>query len=360
MRISTAVAVAFWALLPACAPAGPPSPAQPSIAAETPVTFYAISDPQINIPRWGTAGTERTIELMNALPGEPFPFGGVVGEPVGVIAAGDLVDDIRNPDNWALYKTFFDPEGKAKLRFPMFDGLGNHDVDVRRQPFGTFNPTQLDFIRRNRRRPGAFVFDENDYHYSWEWGGVRFIQLNIFPGVAHRPVYNAEAVGNDPKNSLGFLRNVLEEHVGDSGQPVVAIWHYGLRGWGLEMWWLEEDLDNLADVLDGYNVLLLLHGHEHRFERYSWRGYDVVMAPSTQYDRDPERPETESRPKGFLVFRITEDALQMAYRTPDGWTETWSKPIARPAGVHGGLPRWEVTVGQWRAAAAEPCSRRAC
>lgn len=323
------------AFLAACARSPVPGPG-PSGPVTAPVTFFAIADPQINIPRWGTAGTEQTIDMMNDLPGAAFPFGGVVEEPVGVITAGDLVDDIDNPDNWALYKTFFDPEGRARLRFPVFDGQGNHDVDVRRQPFGVFNATQLEFIERNRRRPGRFVFDEHAYHYSWEWGGVRFVQLNIFPGNAHRFVYNGEATGNDPKNSLDFLRDVLASHVGDSAQPVVAIWHYGLRGWGREMWWLEEDLDSLAAVLQGYNVLLLLHGHEHRYERYQWRGYDVIMAPSTQYDRDPATPDAPSRPKGFLVFRITEDELQLGYRTPEGWAETWSKAILRPAAVPAG------------------------
>ena len=99
------------------------------------------------------------------------------------------------------------------------------------------------------------------------------------------------------------------------------------------MWWTEEDLDALATTLEGYNVLLILHGHEHRYERYTWRGHDVIMAPSPQYDRDPEQPETESRPKGFLVFRITEDELQMGYRTPDGWEDSWSKAILPPAAV---------------------------
>jgi hypothetical protein len=306
------------------------TPVERPEASGLPVTFFALGDPQINIPRWGTAGTERTIELMNRLPGRPFPFGGTVDEPAGVLVAGDLVDDLSNADNWELYKALFDPAGGARLRFPVFDGLGNHDVDVRNQEFGAFNATQLEFIERNGRRAGEFVLDANGYHYAWVWAGVRFVQLNLFPGTQHRPVYDAPAPGNDPKGSLDFLRHVLAHHVGDSDQPLVLTWHYGLRGWGLEKWWLEEDLDQLAAALDGYNVLLILHGHEHRFERYKWRGFDVIMAPSPQYDRDPDQPHLQSRPKGFLVFRITHDSLQMAYRTPTGWADTWSKRIIRP------------------------------
>lgn len=74
-------------------------------------------------------------------------------------------------------------------------------------------------------------------------------------------------------------------------------------------------------------MILILHGHEHRFERYQWKGYDVVMALSPQYDRNPDKPETRSRPKGFLVFRITDDELQMGHHTAEGWADTCSTPL---------------------------------
>ena len=149
-----------------------------------------------------------------------------------MIVAGDLVDDVSSAADWERYRALFDPEGKARLRFPAFEGLGNHDVDVRRQQFGSFNDHQREFSTRIRRLPGQPSFDEHAYHYSWEWGGVRFIQLNLFPGTAARPVYDGPAPGNDPKGSLSYLRKVLAEQVGASGEPVIITWHYGLRGWG--------------------------------------------------------------------------------------------------------------------------------
>lgn len=314
-------------LIAGCASAtsSPRDPAAPPAG----VMFFAIGDPQINIAKWGTAGTDSTIVLMNALPGGAFPFGGVVAEPAGVIVAGDLVDDLRSAADWDYYRQQFDPEpGKAKLRFAAYEAMGNHNVNVRQAAPGGFNAQQQEFIARNHRRPGDFIYDEHGYHYSWEWGGVRFIQLNLFPGTQPRPVYDSPAVGNDPQGSLTFLQSVLREHV-KNGQPVVAMWHYGLRGWGLEKWWTPADLDSLAAVLDGYNVLLLLHGHEHRYERYQWHGYDVIMAPAPQIDRDEKQPEAVSLPKGFLVFRITRDSLQMAHRTAEGWQETWAKPLRK-------------------------------
>jgi hypothetical protein len=40
------------------------------------LTFFVIADPQIHLDKWGTAGTEKMIELINALPGKDFPLGG--------------------------------------------------------------------------------------------------------------------------------------------------------------------------------------------------------------------------------------------------------------------------------------------
>lgn len=289
-------------------------------------TFFVTADPQINIPKWGTAGTEQIIDVMNDLPGKEFPLGGKVGKPVGVIVAGDLVDDLGNAENWTRYKSFFDPRGKAKLQFPAYELIGNHDLSSR-QPAGELNHLQKEFIERNKLRQGSFDFDEHHYHYAWTWAGVRFIQLNLFPGNIHRPVYDRVAPWNDPRRSLDFLKDELGKRVSDRNQPIVLVWHYGLRGWGLEKWWTKEDLTALAKVIKGYNIALILHGHEHRFDQYQWEGYDVIMAPSPQQDRDPRQPELASKPKGFLVFRIHADKLEMAHHTGSEWKQTWSKAL---------------------------------
>jgi hypothetical protein len=304
--------------------AGAQAPAEKNGAPSPPndVTFFVIGDPQINIPKWGTAGTEKTIDSMNRLPGQPFPFGGVVEEPRGVLIAGDLVDDLSNDENWALYKKLFDVHGRARLRFKVFEGLGNT-----RQAFGTFNKLQKEFIERNNSREGTFHYDRPHYHYSWDWDQLHLVCLNVFPGNLPRPVYDRDAPWNDPKLSLDFLVEDLKTQVASSGRPVIIFWHYGLRGWGLEKWWTLEDLAALRKALEGYNIALLLHGHEHRYERYEWEGFPVIMAPSPQLDRDPQKPDVESKPKGFLVMRAKGDQLQVAHHANGEWKETWSRTI---------------------------------
>ena len=291
-----------------------------------------IGDPQINLPRWGTAGTEATLQVMNDLPGQPFPLGGAVEEPVGVLVAGDLVDAVGDPANWAFYKELFHPRGEARLRYPVYEIAGNHDLGT--DPTGGgWTYVQRELVARNRERPGSLSFDPEGYHYSWDWGSYHVVALQVFPGAVPRPVYGNPSSWNDPKGALDFLREDLRARVGESGRPVFLLWHYGLRGWGLDMWWTPEDLEALRAVLEPYNVVLILHGHEHRYERYGWEGYDVIMAPSPQIDR--EEGEAESRPKGFLVVRVSGDRVETAYHGPEGWEDPWGKTVS---GVGSGEP----------------------
>lgn len=285
---------------------------------------FVTADPQINIPKWGLHGLSDMVAVMNETPGTDWPFGGTVETPKGVLVPGDLVDETSNPDNWQAYTDFFDPQGNAQLRFPVYAGVGNHDLEDNDRPF---SDVERAVIERNKRRPGPLHLDQNGYNYSWDWQGIHFVNLNLFPGNEPRPVYGNPSPWNDPHNSLSFLRSDLQQRVGDSGRPVILMWHYGLRGWGLEKWWTEEDLTALKSVLADYNVVLILHGHEHRYERYEWAGYDVVMAPAPYSPKQADSTGVQSIPKGFLMLRLTQDSLQLAHHDAAEWKETWTKPL---------------------------------
>jgi len=294
---------------------------------ESELIFFVVADPQIHLDKWGTLGIEKMIQVINELPGKDFPLGGKVGEPRAVIIAGDLTDVVDDPRHWECYKRFFDPNGGARMRFRTFELIGNHDLSSA-LPAGEISSVQREFIERNKSRRGdEFHFDADHYHYSWNWGALHLVNLNLFPGNQPRPVYDRESPWNDPRNSLDFLRDDLKTQVGDSGRPVVLILHYGLRGWGLDKWWTLEDLANLKEAIAPYNVVLILHGHEHAFAQYEWEGYPVFMCPSPQKDRDSQTPDVSSTAKGFLVVRLKGDQLQLAHRDAEGWRETWSRSI---------------------------------
>jgi len=296
-------------------------------------TFFVIGDSQIGLAKWGTAGTEQAIDWMNDLPGQAFPAGGTVGRPKALLILGDLQDNVHEPENWAVYKRFFDVNGHhAKFKYPVIECAGNHDFDGKNKD-GQMSVVQKEVMARDRRRRGQFNYDEKGYHYSWDWGAIHYVCLNVFPGTVPREVYGHSAPWNDPQNALPFLARDLKEQVGDSGRPVILMWHYGLRGWGLEKWWLPEDLTNLKNAIAPYNVVLILHGHEHEYARYQWEGYDVIMAPSPQKDRDPKETQAVSKPKGFVVIRVVGPELQTALYTADGWSQEWNKKMAIPAHI---------------------------
>jgi hypothetical protein len=305
--------------------------ADKELAKDDAITFFVMSDPQIHLDKWGTAGTEQTLKTANELPGKPFPLGGTVAAPRAVIVCGDLTDHPGDPRHWQTYKRFFDPNGKALLRFRAFEGIGNHDLTD--ESAGGFSVIQREVIARNQSRRGdeRFYYDSHHYHHSWDWSPLHLVQLNLFPGNQPRPVYDREAPWNNPQHSLDFLRDDLRDRVGASGRPVILVWHFGLRGWGLEKWWTPEDLDNLKQVIKPYNVVLILHGHEHAFAHYEWQGYQVVMCPSPQYDRNPATPDVQSTPKGFLVVRLAGSDLQLAHHEAGGWRESWSHPVSLAA-----------------------------
>lgn len=292
------------------------------------LTFFVVADPQIHLDKWGTAGTEATIETINSLPGKDFPLGGKVGEPRAVLVAGDLVDTVGDVRHWETYKKFFNPNGNGQMKFRAFECIGNHDLS--NDIVDGFSGIQREFIERNKSRRGVEVFnyDEHSYHYSWNWGPLHLVNLNLFPGNQQRPVYDREARWNDPLHSLDFLRKDLSEKVGQSGRPVILMWHYGLRGWGLDKWWRPEDLEALKQTIAPYNVVMILHGHEHSFAQYTWEDIPVFMCPSPQFDRDPKTPEVQSKPKGFLVVQLKGNQLQLAHHNADGWAETWNKEIS--------------------------------
>ena len=197
--------------------------ATPSADAKDEVWFFVTADPQIHLDKWGTAGTEATIHTINQLPGQNFPLGGTIATPRAVLVLGDLVDVTSDPRHWEAYTRLFDPNGKALLRFPAFEGIGNHDLSP--ESADGFSNVQSAFIQRSRSRSGpeSFRYCSNHYHYSWDWNDLHLVQLNLFPGNSPRPVYDRPAPWNNPRHSLDFLRSDLEATVGSSGRPVLLL-----------------------------------------------------------------------------------------------------------------------------------------
>lgn len=280
-------------------------------------TFFLTGDTHYGLDLWGDneVRNKATIDAMNNLPGTSYPasLGGVVQDPRGVLIAGDLTD---TPEYFNVYGLHYDPlpeierdgfnddyavDGSGRLRYPVYEGYGNHDVDN-----FAYSYTLEAIQARNLVRPGILNLSDNGLHYSWDWEGVHFVNLNIYPGGD-----TARA-----KNSLDFLTEDLATYVGDSGRPVVLMHHFGFDSFS-QSWWTEAERQAYADTIEGFNILGIFQGHLHDTMKYKWNGYDVFNGSS-------------ARDGNFLVVRLENGKMDVAAREDNRWTFTFSKTYTVP------------------------------
>jgi cytolysin (calcineurin-like family phosphatase) len=285
-----------------------------ALAGPVDLTFFFTADTHYGLDLWNynEPANKATIDAMNALPGTLYPssIGGVVGTPSGVLVAGDLTDTPEYINfngasipqiGWAVqgFDDDYAVDGSGRIHYPVYEGYGNHDVD------NTTHSYTLDGIMaRNLVRPGVVHLSDNGLNYSWNWQGVHFINLNIYPGMTDRSAY-----------SLAFLQEDLL-HYANTNTPIVLMQHFGFDSFGLG-WWTDQERQAFANVIDGYNILGIFHGHLHTTMKYQWNGYDVFNGSA-------------AKDGNFLVVRIHGDQMDVASREDNRWGFTFSKTIAIP------------------------------
>ena len=248
------------------------------------ITFFVGSDSHFGYE--GMSELNRVVvEQMNALPGTPYPpeVGGVVETPRGLVFTGDTTDD-GTIEEFAEFERVFGLTGKdGLLRFPVFEAIGNHDVN-RESPIK----------ERVSRRHG-------DIHYAWDWDDLRMICLDMYPDAVTR----------------GWLEQELDK-VGPD-RPVIPYFHYSIEGPYSESW-PEDDKRAFGSALAGHNVLAIFHGHYHRYGHYVWNGLPVFR---------PGAPKHSSH--AFLVVRVRAREMHVAAWDYDkrGWLEAWTVPVRR-------------------------------
>lgn len=246
----------------------------------TDVTFFVAAD-----THFGHEGIDklnaRQIAAMNALPGTAMPAGaGVVRNPLGVLIAGDLTDRGRSAQ-WQQFVEHYGLTGSdGLLNYPVYECTGNHD----RKSF--ISRPVLDAVRK---RHGDLV-------YSWDWGDVHLVCLDLYPDASN----------------LRWLKRDLAK-VGRT-VPVVLYFHYSILG-PYSDWWSAGEKEAFRKAIDGFNVIGIFHGHYHGSMRYKWRGYDVYNVGSPRHGRH-----------SFAVVRVTDTTMAVASmnwgRTRWGWWHT--------------------------------------
>jgi len=229
----------------------------------------------------------RLIEQANALPGVAYPssVGGRVERPRGMLMLGDMTD-WGEKGQWEQFVRAYGLNGKdGLLRYPVYETIGNHDL------VGN-SPVREGICRRHGTLP-----------YAWEWEGVRFICLGLYPG----------------EEELGFLRKELK--AAGKQQPLVLLFHYAIEG-PYSTDWTEREKDAFGETIAGYNVIAIFHGHYHLAGNYVWRGFNVFR---------PGSPRHASHT--FLAVRLTADRLTVCVWNWDQgkWVDgTMAVAVKRP------------------------------
>ncbi len=282
----------------------------PGTASAADLTFYAYSDCHFGAGEPPKTSTP-VVKWINKLPGTPYPkeMGGKVEKPRAVIMSGDLVDHgadaKRYPEEWKNYIAQFGVKGEGECKFPVFESMGNHD----------WNPNMFVYDKikeRNKKRLELGMIDnisENGYHYSWNWDGIHFVNLNIFPGniwEGEADTYSSGA--HDPMLSRDFLEKDLREKVGKTGRPVILVHHFRPVD---DNWWTFSAADKYQRIIQNYNVIMIMVGHQGGGVSNKWRGINWASS------------------NGVLeVFRVTPDNILSAIpRMEDSWKKPFRKKI---------------------------------
>ena len=130
--------------------------------------------------------------------------------PRGVVVLGDCIDDgdrmldgkPQTKPQYEFFRADFGLDGTdGLLKFPVFEGWGNHDgPPVGKERFGFSFQAELkkrNAIRQQKGRIGNL--SENGLHYSWDWDDVHLVQLNFYPADQQRAGVRYSPVWHDPQ-----------------------------------------------------------------------------------------------------------------------------------------------------------------
>lgn len=242
------------------------------VAQPQPFTFVQMSDPHIG------AGTSHDQELRLALEDvdKNFP------EAAFIILSGDVTEFGFEEEFDALTEVLQNPSR------PIYSCMGNHDV--RWSNSGKEN-------YRNALKDTYIKFDYND---------VRFVIMDSSMLIEHYGHFD----GQQMKQLEADLKSLS-----DSQFAIVTMHHPPLHA--------KHFIDNeykFAELIGDYNVPLVMDGHGHTLERYSYNGTTYAMGASVS---------TKGGPNGtYRVYRVNENEIEALVRDFKNDKTTLEPPVA--------------------------------
>ncbi len=249
-----------------------------SLSSRAQVAFIVTSDTHFDGDSTNYAVNKMMAEDFNRLQEIRPPGSKKRLYPGFVWVLGDLTDS-GTEDQWEDYEEIYGLKGEGVVQYPVFECFGNHDGNID-------GVVRTGIRKRNKKREMNINTDTLGLHYSWDMGGIHFVNLNLYPANEWDPdcdwcKYFKESF-REAQNSLEFLEKDLLKRVGASGIPVVIAFHIGYDDFG-KLWWTDSDREKFWNVINGYNVAAIFHGHNHAVEKRNWKGIDVWAVGSPQH-----------------------------------------------------------------------------
>jgi cytolysin (calcineurin-like family phosphatase) len=283
------------------------------------VTFYVVADthndPAPEPQAFDERATARAINSVahngqwpTSIGGTATGFvGGKIAPPVGVVFVGDLTGWDTAPTEIPEFRHYYEKGNSSEsINYPAYLGLGNHDVDTADRTDAVADAYRAQYwawIDSRHKGANAPVpvgnFDAASHAYSWDIGGVHFVQVHRFAGDSQYGL----------PSSLGFLRADLASRAAD-GRPVFLFHHYGMDSFGTNgQWWSDADRNAYRDALRGFNVSGIITGHTHFAEdMYIWQGLRVFQVNNAKAEINKGNNDGNG---SFAIVRITDSKLDV-------------------------------------------------
>ena len=278
------------------------------------VTLFVVGDPHCDPDV--SADDLATVRAIDRAPAEAiWPaeiggaetgfLGGPVGAPRGVLLAGDATGsgDVSPWSNeLATFRSLYEPGGADTVTWPVYVGLGNHDLDRTDLLADSYRQQMWEYVASRHAGAAAPVpvasFDAASGDYSVDFDRVHVVQTHKWAG----DTTHGHASG------LDWLAADLAAHAAD-GRPVVIVEHYGMDAFGTDGdWWSAADREALHAAIASYDVVAIFAGHSHAAMMYLWDGIFVAQVNNT----DAEVGEGNCDGNGsFAIVRITESRFEL-------------------------------------------------
>ena len=315
-------------------------------AAGRDVTFISTSDSHYNYGKNEgiNARDLETVRAINAVTDICWPDelgGDRVKAPKGVLLLGDCINDgdmardgvnVSEKQNEVLLEQLGLDGTDGLLKYPVFEGWGNHDgPPAGKEKNGFSFQAQLKERNKLRKEKGLIKdISESGMQYSWDWDDVHFVNLGIYVADKQREGIRYDPVWHNPQGALTFLKTDLAKNVGDSGRPVVLMAHMGMD----TDWWVKDDWADLYNAVNKYNIVAYIYGHSGTGIR-DWspdgKGKKWLMINDGQ---------TESK---FFVIQLKGNELRYGLRVKKFIPTKKKTADGKPIDVWNGEWLWQMT-----------------